>query len=153
MEHTIRSIATVINSRKETEDDHWAEIVSEIRLEEYIPAEVLDGIDSFSHLEIIYIFHKSIGGSVVLGSEHPRENKKWPKVGIFAQRKKNRPNFLGATVVELLRKEDNSLFVKYLDALDGTPIVDIKPIMREFLPLSAVIQPDWSTELMTNYWE
>ncbi|MFB5649099.1 SAM-dependent methyltransferase [Leptospira wolffii] len=153
MEYTIRSIATVSNSRTETEDDYWAEIVSEIRLEEDIPSETLDGIEAFSHLEIIYLFHKAFGAPLVLGSEHPRENKKWPKVGIFAQRKKNRPNHLGATIVELLRRDGKTLLVKYLDAIDGTPVLDIKPVMREFLPLSGVDQPDWSRELMQNYWE
>ncbi|TGK06793.1 S-adenosylmethionine-dependent methyltransferase [Leptospira semungkisensis] len=153
MDYTIRPVAMIVNSRKETEDDYWAEIVSEIRLEDDLPAEALDGIEAFSHLEIIYIFHKALDKPVVLGSEHPRENKKWPKVGIFSQRKKNRPNHLGATIVELLRRDGRNLLVKYLDAIDGTPVVDIKPVMREFLPMSSVSQPDWSSELMTNYWE
>ncbi|EMJ99912.1 methyltransferase, YaeB family [Leptospira sp. B5-022] len=153
MEFTIRPIAKVSNSRSEIQDDYWAEIVSEIELEDNIPAESLDGIETFSHLEIIYIFHKSIGSEPILGSEHPRENKKWPKVGIFVQRKKNRPNHLGSTIVELLRRDGKKLLVKYLDAIDGTPVVDIKPVMREFLPMSGITQPDWSKELMINYWE
>ncbi|PJZ25866.1 tRNA (N6-threonylcarbamoyladenosine(37)-N6)-methyltransferase TrmO [Leptospira hartskeerlii] len=153
MEFTIRPIAKVSNSRSEIQDDYWAEIVSEIELEDNIPAESLDGIDTFSHLEIIYIFHKAVGLEPVLGSEHPRENKRWPKVGIFAQRKKNRPNHIGSTIVELLRRDGKKLLVKYLDAIDGTPVVDIKPVMREFLPMSGISQPDWSKELMINYWE
>ncbi|TGL61109.1 S-adenosylmethionine-dependent methyltransferase [Leptospira sarikeiensis] len=153
MEFTIRPIAKVSNSRSEMQDDYWAEIVSEIELEPDISPESLDGIDTFSHLEIIYIFHKTIENKPVLGSEHPRENKRWPKVGIFAQRKKNRPNHIGSTIVELLRRDGRKLLVKYLDAIDGTPVVDIKPVMREFLPMSGISQPDWSKELMINYWE
>ncbi|TGM16352.1 S-adenosylmethionine-dependent methyltransferase [Leptospira selangorensis] len=153
MEFTIRSIAKVSNSRSEIQDDYWAEIVSEIELEDNIPAESLDGIETFSHLEIIYIFHKAFGSEPVFGSEHPRENKRWPKVGIFAQRKKNRPNHIGSAIVELLRRDGKKLLVKYLDAIDGTPVVDIKPVMREFLPMSGISQPDWSKELMINYWE
>jgi tRNA-Thr(GGU) m(6)t(6)A37 methyltransferase TsaA len=149
----ISPIATVINTRKELADDFWGELVSEIRLNEDIPESALDGIESFSHLEIIYVFHKALHASVVTGSEHPRENKSWPKVGIFAQRKKNRPNLLGATICRIVKREGRSVFVQMLDAIDGTPVADIKPVMKEFLPQTPVTQPVWSTELMNNYWK
>ncbi|PJZ68067.1 tRNA (N6-threonylcarbamoyladenosine(37)-N6)-methyltransferase TrmO [Leptospira perolatii] len=152
MEFKIRSIGTVVNSRRELQDDFWGSVVSEILLDSDIPEESLDSIQSFSHLEIFYIFHKALESPIVIGSEHPRENKLWPKVGIFAQRKKNRMNHLGATIVELQEVKGRSVFVRNLDAIDGTPIIDIKPVMKEFLPLSEVRQPDWATELMKNYW-
>jgi tRNA (Thr-GGU) A37 N-methylase len=74
-------------------------------------------------------------------------------VGIFAQRKKDPPNFIGLTIVELLEKKNNILLVKNLDAIDGTPILDIKPVMKEFLPQGKIKQPAWSKELMQQYWK
>jgi tRNA (Thr-GGU) A37 N-methylase len=86
------------------------------------------------------------------GARHPRNNKNWPKVGIFAQRGKTRPNRLGVSVVKIVKREGTRLFVEGLDAIDGTPVLDIKPVMREFLPREKVNQPHWATELMKDYW-
>ena len=152
MEFTLKAIATVHNSRTTPIDDDWASVPSAITLHEDLPESCLDGIDAFSHLEIVYVFHKAVGQPPVLGSEHPRENPAWPKVGIFAQRKKARPNHLGCTVVNLLRREGRTLHVSHLDAIDGTPVVDIKPVLREFLPQGEVHQPAWCDELMKRYW-
>ena len=153
MKFEINPIATVFNSRQAMSDDFWGDIISEIQLADEIPNEAFEGIDSFSHVEIIFVFNKVLDTKPLLGSEHPRENKDWPKVGIFAQRKKNRPNFIGSTICEIIKKEGRSLFVKKLDAIDGTPVVDIKPVVKEFLPQSTVKQPSWSTELMKDYWK
>lgn len=152
MEFTVRSIATVHNARHEPIDDGWAAIPSEIRMDENLPMECLDGIEEFSHAEIVYVFHKAAGLKPVSGTEHPRENPAWPKVGIYAQRKKARPNFIGCTMVRVVRREGRSLFVERLDAIDGTPVLDLKPVMRELLPEGTVRQPRWSEELMRNYW-
>ena len=73
-------------------------------------------------------------------------------MGIFAQRGKGRPNRLGVTIVEVVRREGRTLTVTGLDAIDGTPVLDLKPVMAEFLPRTAVRQPEWSRELMRNYW-
>ena len=72
--------------------------------------------------------------------------------GIFAQRGKNRPNRIGSTVCRVIRIEGTRLYVSELDAIDGTPILDIKPVMTEFLPRSDVRQPAWTHELMQRYW-
>ena len=108
------------------------------------------GIESFSHLEIFFHFHKS--EKEFKGSEHPRGNKKYPKVGIFAQRKKDRPNHIGATIVNLISKNEKTLILSNLDAIDGTPILDIKPVFTEYLPKGKVKQPNWIGELMKEYW-
>jgi tRNA (Thr-GGU) A37 N-methylase len=73
-------------------------------------------------------------------------------VGIFAQRAKGRPNRIGSTIVAIAGRRGRDLEVVGLDAVDGTPVVDIKPVMREFLPRTAVRQPRWATELMKHYW-
>ena len=85
------------------------------------------------------------------GSRHPRGRADWPAVGIFAQRGKNRPNKIGLSTCRLLRVEGVSLAVANLDAIDGTPVLDIKPYIIEFGPAGEVKQPAWATELMTGY--
>jgi len=147
----LKPIAFVKNSRKEKSDDNWSKIVSEIELTNNLPIESLDSIEAFSHLEIIYFIDKS--DKTITGSEHPRENPNWPKVGIFAQRKKDRPNHIGLTTVNLIKKEGQKLTVSNLDAIDGTPILDIKPVFEEYLPKGEIKQPNWTRELMKNYWK
>ncbi len=149
---TIKSIGTVSNDRTDISDDFWGDCVSEIRLDPAFSESALEGIDSFSHLEILYVFHKAINDDPETGRSHPRENPRWPQAGIFAQRKKNRPNFIGSAIVTLIRKEGTAIFVKNLDAVNGTPVIDIKPVMKEFLPGGTVTQPPWVDELMKNYW-
>lgn len=146
-------IGVVRNIRKEVEDDNWGEVVSVIELDSAYSEEALLEIESFSHAEIYFYFHLVEETKIETGARHPRNNKEWPKVGIFAQRGKNRPNRLGATTVKILKREGRQLFVQGLDAVDGTPILDIKPVMKEFLPREAVTQPAWATELMRNYWK
>jgi len=147
----LKPVAFVKNTRQHIKDDFWGAVVSEIQLADHIPASAFDGIDEFSHLEIIFYFDKADPANAVI-SGHPRGNKAWPHVGIFAQRKRDRPNALGLTIAELVRREGNTIWVKYLDAIDGTPVIDIKPVMREFLPATEIKQPQWSKELMKEYW-
>lgn len=146
----IKPIGFVRNNRIDPIDDNWSSVESVIELIEDFPNECFDGIEQFSHLEIIYYFNKST--KTFIGSEHPRENKDYPKVGIFAQRKKDRPNHIGATIVNLVSRAGRKLIVKNLDAINGTPIIDIKPVFNEYLPKGDVMQPKWTNELMKNYW-
>jgi len=149
----VQPIGTVRNSRHEVEDDNWGGIVSEIVVGEPLGEEGLKGIEEFSHAEVIFYFHLVDEKKIVVGARHPRNNPDWPKVGILAQRGKNRPNRLGLSVVTILKREHNVLYVEGLDAVDGTPVLDIKPVMREFLPCRTVQQPEWATEIMTDYWK
>ena len=149
----IKPIGIVLNHRKELEDDYWGEITSIIEVNEELRDDCLNGIDEFSHLEIFFLFHLVTDEKIQYGSRHPRNNIDWPKVGIFAQRGKNRPNKIGATIVKLIKREARKLYVIGLDAIDGTPIIDIKPVMKEFLPKEEVTQPFWASELMKNYWK
>ena len=152
MKFEIESIATVYNKRKEAVDDFWGDTISEIRLHNHIPVEALDGIETFSHAEVLFVFDK-VTDPIVWGSVHPRGNTNWPKVGIFVQRKKNRPNLIGATICEIIKREGRSLWVKLLDAIDETPVIDIKPVWQGFLPQKEVKEPEWSKELMKNYYK
>jgi tRNA (adenine37-N6)-methyltransferase len=150
---TLSPIGTIKSSRQVVEDDHWGGIISMIELDPAFTENALLQIEKFSHAEIIFYFHLVEDNKIETGARHPRNNKDLPKVGIFAQRGKNRPNRLGATIVKIIKREGKQLFVQGLDAIDGTPVLDIKPVMKEFLPREEVSQPDWATELMKNYWE
>jgi tRNA-Thr(GGU) m(6)t(6)A37 methyltransferase TsaA len=149
----LQPIGIVRNSRRVSEDDNWGGIVSEIEVSEPIGQEGLEGIEEFSHAEVIFYFHQVEEQKIVSGARHPRNNPHWPKVGILAQRGKNRPNRLGLAIVKILQRQSNKLYVEGLDAIDGTPVLDIKPLMKEFLPSEAIRQPEWSTEIMKNYWK
>lgn len=148
----LQPIALVHNARITPEDDNWGDVVSTLELLPEFGAESLEGLAAFSHVEILYFFHQVPAAKVETAARHPRSNPAWPKVGIFAQRGKNRPNRIGATVVRLLHCEGRTLTVAGLDAIDGTPVLDIKPVMREFLPQGDVHQPQWAEELMAGYW-
>jgi tRNA-Thr(GGU) m(6)t(6)A37 methyltransferase TsaA len=145
-------VAFVRGGRVDLRDDRWGGSQAVIELVPGIPVESLDGIETFSHAEVLFLFDRSPAAGVVTGSRHPRGNAAWPRVGIFAQRAKARPNRIGATIVRILGREGGRLRVAGLDAIDGTPVLDIKPVLAEFLPSAPVRQPQWSHELMRDYW-
>jgi tRNA-Thr(GGU) m(6)t(6)A37 methyltransferase TsaA len=124
--------------RPHAEDDYWGGEESCISLTEDYAPEALQGIADFSHAEVLFLFHEVDPARIVVGARHPRNNKDWPAVGIFAQRGKNRPNRIGSTVCRIIRCEGRRLFVEELDAINGTPVLDIKPVMAEFLPRQGV---------------
>jgi tRNA (Thr-GGU) A37 N-methylase len=101
---------------------------------------------------VIYWFHHPEAEKPNLGARRPRGRADWPLVGIFAQRAKNRPNRLGLTVCKILKVDGLKLHVSGLDAIDGTPVLDLKPWMEGFAPRGQVKEPDWAKELMAGYW-
>ncbi|MBL7782231.1 MAG: tRNA (N6-threonylcarbamoyladenosine(37)-N6)-methyltransferase TrmO [Saprospiraceae bacterium] len=148
----LKPVATVKNSRNEPIDDNWESIIAEIELASHIPTEAFNNISDFSHLEIIYYFNKVKEEDIVFAGR-PRGNPNYPLVGIFGQRKKDRPNTIGLSTVELLEHNGRVIKVKYLDAIDGTPVLDIKPVFKEFQPQSDIKQPVWVADLMKKYWK
>lgn len=148
----IEPIALVRAARVEAEDDFWGGEVSEVVLDDRFDTEALAGLESFSHVEILFLFDRVASDRIVTAARHPRNNPDWPRVGIFAQRGKNRPNRIGCTVCRLLGVDGRVLKVAELDAIDGSPVIDIKPVMRQFLPRESTTQPEWVDELMARYW-
>jgi tRNA (adenine37-N6)-methyltransferase len=148
----IRPIGFVEAPRAHAEDDFWGGEEACISLTEEFTPEALQGLADFSHVEVVFLFHEVDAAKIVTAARHPRNNTAWPAVGIFAQRGKNRPNRLGSTICRIARVEGTKLFVAELDAIDGTPVLDLKPVMKEFLPRHEVRQPAWSHELMRRYW-
>lgn len=138
--------------RREATDDNWGSVISEITLADHIPTEAFASIELFSHLEIIYYFDK-VPDDTIIFSGRPRGNPSYPVMGIFSQRKKDRPNRIGLCTVELLKHDGRAITVKNLDAIDGTPVLDIKPVFKEFQPGSPTQQPGWVADLMKDYWK
>jgi tRNA-Thr(GGU) m(6)t(6)A37 methyltransferase TsaA len=147
-------IGWVRGGRAEAIDDDWGAVEASIELDaERFTLDVLAGLDAFSHVEVVFHLDQVDETKVDLGARHPRGNEGWPKVGIFAQRAKARPNRLGLTTCELVGVDGLTLQVRGLDAIDGTPVLDLKPFMAEFAPRGEVRQPAWSSELMAGYWQ
>jgi tRNA-Thr(GGU) m(6)t(6)A37 methyltransferase TsaA len=146
-------IGRVEGGRAIPEDDDWGQSLACIVLD---PArfddEALMGLETFSHAEVVYVFDKVTDDQIVTGARHPRGNTDWPRIGIFAQRGKNRPNRIGVTVCEIIAVAGRVLEVKGLDAIDGTPVLDIKPVMSGFSPRGRHREPAWAREIMEKYW-
>lgn len=146
-------IGRVEGGRAVPEDDDWGDSRARIVLDPgRFDDEALMGLDTFSHAEVIFVFDKVGDDQIVTGARHPRGNTDWPRIGIFAQRGKNRPNRIGVTVCEIVSVAGRVLEVRGLDAIDGTPVLDIKPVMSGFAPRGAVREPDWAKAIMEAYW-
>lgn len=150
---SIIPVGTVKSPRTEPIDDFWGDLIAEIHLDkEQFTPEALYGLADFSHAEILFLMHKVAPGEIEKGARHPRGRKDWPLVGIFGQRGKGRPNRIGLSRCTIVKVEGTVLTVRALDAIDGTPVLDIKPYMSEFEPIGPIRQPDWSHELMRDYY-
>jgi len=146
-------IGVVHSTRKTVEDDNWDAESASIELDpDQFSEEALRGLAEFSHAIILFHMDRQNPSAIERSARHPRNNQEWPLVGIFAQRGKNRPNQIGATICKILKVNGRNLHVEGLDAIDGTPVLDIKPWVQEFAPRSQTFQPAWMTELMQDYW-
>ena len=152
MAYTVEPIGVVRTARVRPEDDFWGGEEARIEIVAPLGPEALQGLETFSHVEVLFLLHVVEPSNRHHRARRPRNNPAWPVVGIFAQRGKNRPNRIGSTICRVVRVEGAALIVTELDAIEGTPVLDIKPVLQEFLPRTAVRQPVWSHELMTHYW-
>lgn len=149
----LQAVGHVRGGRREAVDDHWAPVRARIELDAgRFGPEALAGLGEFSHAEVIFVFHQVTQGEIELGARRPRGNPAWPRIGVFAQRGRNRPNRLGVCVCKIIAQDSLCLEVEGLDAIDGTPVLDIKPVLRGFLPRGEVNQPAWAGEIMKDYW-
>ncbi|MBU2896162.1 TrmO family methyltransferase domain-containing protein [Vibrio hepatarius] len=149
---SIKPIAIVKNNIDSPQDDNWGSVISNIVLENEIPLETLIGLNSFSHVTIVFYMHKVIDEKICLGARHPRNNSNIDPVGILSQRGKNRINKIGVTDCSIVDVSGNTLRVKGLDAINGSLVVDIKPVFKQFLvDKEKVIQPIWVDKVMSDY--
>ena len=149
-EITLRPIATVKNARVTFEDSDWDAVESAIEMRPETAAG-LDGLETFSHVVVVFWMHEDPGEPLTM-KRRPRGRDDMPMLGVFAQRGRLRPNPIGVTTAAIVRVEPARLVVRGLDAIDGTPVLDLKPVLVEFLPRTPVRQPAWCGELMREYW-
>ncbi|MHA1966876.1 MAG: tRNA (N6-threonylcarbamoyladenosine(37)-N6)-methyltransferase TrmO [Candidatus Hodarchaeales archaeon] len=147
----LNPIGFVKSSIDEGIDYNWGEITSEIHILESL-AHGLSGLKEFSHIIVIFYMHRAMFILEKNLTRHPRGREDMPLIGIFAQRAKHRPNPIGITTVPILSIKDNILTVQGLDAIDGTPVLDIKPYFPIFDKVDAKTPP-WVNELMKGYFE
>ena len=149
----LEPIGTVRGGRVEAEDDDWGAVEAEIALDPAcVSPDSTLGLADYSHVTVLFHMHKVAPDAVERGARHPRERRDWPKVGIFAQPARARPNRIGVTTCELVAVDGLTLRVRGLDAIDGTPVIDIKPCITGFAPRAPVREPAWVKELMATYW-
>lgn len=150
----LEPVGVVLGGRTDAVDDDWGGVEAVIRLDgARFGVDAVAGLAEFSHLVVVFLFHLVDESEVQTGSRRPRGNPVWPEVGMFAQRAKMRPNRLGVSTCVLARVSGLDLHVRGLDAVDGTPVLDVKPYVREFEPDDAdVRQPAWVSELMQGYY-
>lgn len=142
MKFNILSIGTVNNSIKTRSHFASENVASDIIIiPRYIRA--LDGIECFSHIIVVFWLHKTKIYERSIMKVHPRKDPSLPLIGVFATRSPARPNPIGITTVKLVKKESNILTVVGLDAIDGSPVLDIKPYLPEAFAQSEVTLPKW----------
>jgi tRNA (Thr-GGU) A37 N-methylase len=153
---TVTSIGVIRNERTEPIDDNWDLVNSTIVLDlRVVGADATRGLGEFSHVEVVFLADRVDPATVANSpsTRHPRGHLGWPEVGVLAQRHRERINRLGVTVCELMAVRPGGVIeVRGLDAIDGTPVLDLKPHYAEYAPRGDVLQPDWSHELMRHYW-
>jgi tRNA-Thr(GGU) m(6)t(6)A37 methyltransferase TsaA len=144
------SIGTVISGADDTVDENWGSVTSEIHLSDDF-SKGLKGLESFSHALIIFFMHQAGFDSETDLIRRPRGRKDLPEMGIFAQRAKHRPNPIGITAVKIINLTENVLTVIGLDAVNGTPVLDIKPYFPVFDRVDNAVTPGWVDEIMKDY--
>ena len=153
MSFVLEAVGHVRGGRTEAIDDDWGASRSHIELDATrFEAAALSGLADFSHAEVMFLFDRVDENEIEYGARHPRGRHDWPLIGIFAQRGRNRPNRLGSCVCRIIAVDGLDLQVEGLDAIDGTPVLDIKPVLTGFLPRGEVREPAWAIEIMKDYW-
>jgi tRNA (adenine37-N6)-methyltransferase len=146
----MRRVGVVTNARTDPSDsDFWGNVISTITLEPVFGPETTRGLAGFSHVEILFVFDRAVERASYQ-ARPPRGRCDLPPVGVFADRGPRRPNRLGATICRLDSVDSSCIRVSGLDAIDGTPVLDIKPVMAHFLP-AEMHQPEWTDKLMIDY--
>jgi tRNA (adenine37-N6)-methyltransferase len=151
MDWSVRAVAFIRNDRAEASDDNWDEVLSTVELAAGVPDDALAGLADFSHVEVVFLADWAEDVPPGPWHRHPRGNAEWPDVGIFAQRNKDRPNRILLSTVAIESLEARSFTAWGLDGIDGTPVLDIKPVFRWSVPRGEVRAPAWSDELGEHY--
>jgi tRNA-Thr(GGU) m(6)t(6)A37 methyltransferase TsaA len=143
-EITIKPLGRAKNSVNNPTLPGWKDVVTEILIDKKY-AEGLDSIEDYSHIIVVYWMDKEEECHL---KHHPQGRKDVPFIGIFACRCPQRPNRIAISIVELLSRKGNSIKVKGLDIVNGTPILDIKPYTPEYDLVEKARVPDWVSKLV-----
>lgn len=149
-EITVRPIGFVSSPVTERIDENWGAVTSRITLKPEFKGALL-GLQDFSHAIIVTYLHQAKYDPGKHIQRHPRGIETLPKVGILSQRAKNRPNPIGITTVEIIVVGDDYLEVQGLDAINETPVLDIKPYYPHYDKIEKPKVPQWVNRLMENY--
>ena len=141
---TLKAIGIVRNEIKEPSHQDCEKVVSDVVIDSSL-TESLDGLDEFSHIIVLYWMHRATAAEPLPAKVHPMGKGELPLVGIFATRSPNRPNSVGKATVRLLQRRGNTLRVEGLDAIDGTPVIDIKPYIPGYDSITDAKTPQWIT--------
>lgn len=148
---TLNPIGIVRNSVTEPVDTGWGDVESAIILDEQW-AGAFDGLDQFSHAVILTFLHRiAERHATVPVHRHPRNRDDMPLLGVLAQRARVRPNPIGVTACAIIRVDSRELRVRGLDAIDGTPVLDVKPYVPLFDRIESPTTPAWVNVLMPDY--
>ena len=137
---TLEPIGIVRSEIKEPIRRKSEDVVSEIIVDSSL-TEALDNLEEFSHIIVLYWIHRSRRPAPK--KVHPMGNPEHALMGVFATRSPDRPNPVGKTTARLLRRRDNVLTVQGLDAIDGTPVIDIKPYIPGYDSVDNARAPSW----------
>ncbi|MCH7642276.1 MAG: tRNA (N6-threonylcarbamoyladenosine(37)-N6)-methyltransferase TrmO [Chloroflexi bacterium] len=150
MSITIEPIGRVSSPVTDPVDTGWGDVVSEVRLRPDLAAG-LTGLESFSHVIVVFWMHDAAFDLATQLTRHHRGRADMPETGIFAQRARHRPNRIGITPVKLLGVDGANITVRGLDAIDGTPVLDVKPYMPVFDRVDDATVPEYIDRLMADY--
>jgi tRNA-Thr(GGU) m(6)t(6)A37 methyltransferase TsaA len=146
LEITLKAIGRVRNSVEKMKREGWESVVSQIIVNPGLE-EALAGVEDYSHLLILFWLSRVPKAGRGMKKIHPKSLQDLPLVGIFATRTQYRPNPIGLTLVKLLGRRKNVLRVRGLDALNGTPVIDIKPITPRHEFPKDIRVPKWYDQL------
>lgn len=141
-----KAVGIVKNSIKEPKDDDWESVVSEIVINRKYQ-QALDQINEFSHIIVLYWMNRVTPTKRLKLKVHPKSRKELPLVGVFATRSPIRPNPIGLAIVRVLEHHENVLKVTGLDAIDGSPVLDIKPYIPGYDSPTSAKTPAWIKQL------
>jgi tRNA-Thr(GGU) m(6)t(6)A37 methyltransferase TsaA len=133
----------VVRNRERERHEGWESIVSDVIIRDDL-LEALDGIETYSHIIVVFHLHQVPEEERTTGRIHPRGDPQYPLQGVLATRSQRRPNGIGVSVVPLLRRRHNILRVRGLDARNGTPVLDIKPYLPPYDSVPDAEMPAWA---------
>jgi tRNA (Thr-GGU) A37 N-methylase len=150
---SIPVLGTVVGGRRAPVDDAWGSVEATIELVDDVPDGALDGLEDFSHLEVIFLFDRIDPTEALPARRRPRGRQDLLEVGVLAQRNAKRRGRLGLSRCEIVSVEARSIAVRGLDAIDRTPVLDVKPWFDVFGPRGPVREPSWVSSIVASYYE